>query len=448
MEDKLTIEPVVREKLCTGCGTCAGVCPRSAIRMTVDPGKGCYLPRLDARQCTRCGLCHHVCPGHGVDFESLNGRLFGDVPEDVTLGRHLGCYIGHSLDRNTRYRCSSGGLVSALLVFALEERLIDGALVTRMRRDNPFRPESFIARTKEEILSAAGSKYCPVAAGTALNEILQREGRYAVVGLPCHIQGLRKAEHRLPALRERIRYRIGIPCSLNYSFFGTERVLHGLGIPPARVDAIQYRGRGRPGSMWIRLRNGVEQTVPLAAYQRQLAPYSLRRCTLCSDMLGELSDLTCGEARIPEVMRTDTAGSSFVVTRTDGAEELLEAAASNEAIELSELGVRELLASQSHALFKKRKLAARIEVFKHLGQSVPTYRQKMLTPMQTDYTDALKFYAARYALSGNRPIVGALVRLARSFRNAGHADQSETLAQATGHADSPSQGLAPRGTSE
>ena len=103
---------------------------------------------------------------------------------------------------------------------------------------------------------------------------------------------------------------------------------------------LQYRGRGWPGSMLIRLKDGTERTIPLAEYYRELGPYSLRRCTLCSDMLGELSDLTCGDAWVYRVMQADKLGSSFVVSRTAEAEELLEAAASNEAVELSELGLR------------------------------------------------------------------------------------------------------------
>jgi len=433
---KPTIEPVVRRKLCTGCGTCAGICPHGAIEMRVHSGKGCYVPRLDKKRCIQCGLCWEACPGHSVDFESLNDELFGEVPEDTALGRHLGCYIGHALDEGIRYDCSSGGLVSVLLVFARQEGLIDGALVTRMRRDNPLRPEPFIARTRDEILLAAGSKYCPVAAGAALDEVLRTEGRYAVVGLPCHIQGLRKAEQQIPRLRERIRYRIGIPCSLNYSFRGTQRILASLGVSSEQVATLQYRGRGWPGGMLIRLKNGVEYTIPLARYYQELRPYSLRRCTLCSDMLGELSDLTCGDAWIPEVMRADKLGSSFAVTRTAEAEELLEAAAAKEVVELSELGLETLLASQGHALFKKRKLAARIELFKRLGRSVPVYRQRMLEPAHTDHADALKFYAARYALSGDHPLAGGLFRLIQALkggRSKNGSAQSQTLLQAVEH---------------
>ena len=417
MKDRVTIESVVNRKLCAGCGTCAGICPHGAIAMAVDGSRGCYVPRLDESLCKRCGLCYEACPGHSVDFESFNDALFSEVHEDVALGRYLACYIGHAGDETVRHNCSSGGLVSALLIFAVEEGLIDGALVTRMCQDNPLRPEPFIARTKDEILSAAGSKYCPVAAGTALHEILQTRGRFAVVGLPCHIQGVRKAEQHVPELKERIQYRVAIPCSLNYSFHATERILRRLGIGLGDVASLQYRGRGWPGTMWIGLKDGTERTIPLADYFRQLSPYSLGRCTLCSDMLGELSDLTCGDAWIPEIMKTDKEGSSFVLSRTPGAEELLEAAASKEAVALSELGLPELLASQGNALFKKRKLKARMCVMRRTGRSVPTYRQKLLEPTREDYINTLKFYAARYALARNGSILGRLFRTAQSVKH-------------------------------
>ena len=409
MRNRQTIGPVVKRKLCTGCGTCAGVCPREAITMAVKKGR--YVPQLDKARCNRCGLCHDACPGHGVDFEGLSATLFGDVPEDTAVGRYLGCYVGHAVDGGVRYNSASGGIVSSLLIFALEEGLIDGALVTRMRRDDPLKSEPFIARTREEILSAAGSKYCPVAANTVIHEVLDSDDRIAVVGLPCHIQGLRKAERCIPKLAKQIRYRISLACSLNFSFRGTEQFLENLGISPDRVEAFQYRGRGWPGSVLIRLDDGTKQIVPYPECYRRLGPYSLRRCTLCSDMLGELSDLTCGDAWIPRILRTDKAGSSFVVSRTVEAEELLENAASKEAVELSELALEDLLASQGHALFKKRKLKARMRLFKLAGQSVPVYRQKLLAPVRADYISTMKLYAARYALSGNHRLLRRLFQL-------------------------------------
>jgi coenzyme F420 hydrogenase subunit beta len=414
VRNRQTIVPVVKRKLCTGCGTCVGICPRGALEMVLKKGR--YVARLDKERCNRCGLCYEACPGHGVDFEGLSAALFGDIPEDTAAGRYLACYVGHAMDKGVRYNGASGGIVSSLLVFALQEGLIDGALVTRMCRDDPLTPEPFIARTREEILSAAGSKYCPVAANTALREVLDSDDRIAVVGLPCHIQGLRKAEQRIPKLAQQIRYHISLACSLNFSFLGTARFLRNLGIDPDSVAALQYRGRGWPGRVLIRLKDGTRRTVPYSECYRELGPYSLRRCTLCSDMLGELSDLTCGDAWIPQILRTDRAGSSFVVSRTSEAEELLESAALRRAIELSELDLPDLLTSQGHALFKKRKLRARLRLFRLAGQSVPVYRQKLLPPARVDYLSTIKLYAVRFALSGNHRLLRGLFRLAHLRR--------------------------------
>ncbi len=388
--------------------------------------KGRYVPQWEKSRCNWCGLCYETCPGYSVDFEGFSRVLFGDIPENLALGRYLGCYVGHAVDKSVRYRSASGGLVSSLLVFALEQGLIDGALVTRMRRDDPLRPEPFIARTREEILSAARSKYCPVATNVALREILESDDRIAVVGLPCHIQGIRKVEQRIPRLARQIRYRISLACSMNFSFRGTERFLQNLGIAPESVAAFEYRGRGWPSSVLVRLKDGTERTIPFAECHRQLGPYSLWRCTLCSDMLGELSDLTCGDAwtkdpkrdrpplgTLPEVAQTDSLGSSFAVSRTSEAEALLEHAASNGVVDLSELDVQDLLAGQNHALFKKQKLAARMLLCRLACQSVPQYGQKLLPPTRADYIHSLKFYAARYVLSGHHPILRLFFRSAR-----------------------------------
>ena len=89
-----TIEWVVRHHLCTGCGVCAGICPREALEMTVDERKGCYVPRIDVERCTRCGLCYEVCPGAEVDFKGFSAALFGDVPTSAGGHRREACGRG------------------------------------------------------------------------------------------------------------------------------------------------------------------------------------------------------------------------------------------------------------------------------------------------------------------------------------------------------------------
>ena len=138
-----TVEDVIHTGLCCGCGTCAGLCPNAAIEMVRT--KDGYTPNVDAQKCNSCGLCYRVCPGLSVNFRKHNLALFGETPKEL-LGNYTNCYIGHTNDTNVRHTSTSGGLVTSLLIFALEEGIIDGAIVTRMNRNKPLTPEVFIAK--------------------------------------------------------------------------------------------------------------------------------------------------------------------------------------------------------------------------------------------------------------------------------------------------------------
>jgi len=127
-----TIEKTCNAGLCMGCGTCAGLCPNSAICMRKL--EDVYVPRLDEKKCNKCGICFEVCPGHSVNFKKLNLMIFGREHQDVLMGNYINCYVGHATDLNIRYNSASGGLITALLIFAIEEGIIDGALATKSSR--------------------------------------------------------------------------------------------------------------------------------------------------------------------------------------------------------------------------------------------------------------------------------------------------------------------------
>ena len=235
------LDLIVNHSLCTGCGTCEGVCPQSVIRMEIDKKKAIYLPSIKAG-CVDCGMCISVCPGHLVDFKGLSQNIFGQVTADSSFGHYINCYLSHACDRGVRYSSSSGGLITSIILYMLRERLIDGALLTRMSKDNPTMPEPFIARTEEEVVSACGSKYCPVPANKVIKEILKVEGKYAVVGLPCHIHGIRKAESINKKLRERIILHLGIFCGTTKTFSATDNYLNQRGIDNERISTLRYSG--------------------------------------------------------------------------------------------------------------------------------------------------------------------------------------------------------------
>ena len=399
---KPTIEEVVKNNLCTGCGTCISICPSLAIELTKNDAKGIYIPKLNKEKCNNCEICYKICPGHSIDFKEMHLEIFGKEPYDPLLGNYLNCYTGHATDYNIRYNSASGGLVTQLLIFALEEGIIDGALVTRMSKENPLEPEPFIARTKEEIIEASKSKYCPVPANIALKEILEsKEGeKFAVVGLPCHIHGIRKAELINEKLKEGIVLHVGIFCVHTINFLGIKFLLQRLEIGINNIKKIDYRGEGWPGSMSIELKNGSKMFIPLSKYyDGRFGSFIPTRCTLCGDHACELADISFGDAWLPE-FADDKAGKSIIISRSKVAEEILQSMASRKGIDLNKIDGGKVAQSQGMFRFKKNKLGARISFFKLFGKKIPIYNQKQLLQLKfSDYLMANWLYLWIYVSS-------------------------------------------------
>lgn len=396
-----TIASVVRDGLCTGCGICIALCPKEAIELTINEKKGIYIPKLNGKKCNNCGICYKVCPGHEVDFKTLNLEIFGKEPENILIGNYLNCYTGHATDYDIRYNSASGGLVTQLLIFALEEGIIDGALVTRMKKDKPLEPEPFIARTPEEIIEARGSKYCPVPANVALRKILEAEEweRFAVVGMSCHIQGVRKAEQVNTKLREKIVLHVGIFCNHAPNFWATKLLLQRLKVREDEVIKFDYRGEGYPGSMKISQKDG-ELLLLLPDYWSFVGTYFFypARCLMCSDGVCELADISFGDAWLPE-LSDDKIGKSIIVSKSEIGEELLQAMKLKNKIELDGISANKVIQSQAGMLyFKKKSLNAHIKLFK----VVPKYDQNNLLESDTiDCLLALFPYLNSYASSNS-----------------------------------------------
>jgi coenzyme F420 hydrogenase subunit beta len=375
-----SIAQVVKRGLCCGCGTCAAVCPANAIVISVS--EQLFVPKIQEDKCNSCQLCVQCCPGHAVDFEILGSKIFGKQPRNKLFGSYLGCYIGHSTDMNVRYNSSSGGIATQLLIAALENDVIDGALVTRMRKDNPWEPEGFIARTREDVISASKSKYCPVAVNTGLKHILKEDGRFAVVGLPCHIHGIRKSEEVFKQLDKKIVLHIGLLCSHVVSFAGSHFLLEKIGVRKEQVTDLSYRGKGWPGSMSVQVKNGSSISMPLIGGWNAYWPifssffFTPMRCMMCPDQASELADISLGDAWLPE-LKDEKRGESIIVTRTKIGEDILAFASSAKAISVKPVHPNKVEQSQIVNLkFKKGDLAHRLAMLSLFGKSTPTFNPK------------------------------------------------------------------------
>ena len=144
------VEFVTTHDLCTGCGLCQGACPSMAI--SVVPQNGVFRPAIDKGKCKNskgCHRCYDVCPGVGVNLNTISSDIFSDekIQYDKMVGRYLKCFTGFSNNNDIRMHSASGGMVTQFLLWLLENKKIDGAIVTKFDNSNPLMASTFIATT-------------------------------------------------------------------------------------------------------------------------------------------------------------------------------------------------------------------------------------------------------------------------------------------------------------
>jgi len=400
---KNVVGKVVGQGLCIGCGTCVPMCPTGALVITEDRREASYRPAVDEEKCDECGICLIVCPGLGLDFKKLNLSVFGKEPPNTIIGNHLSCYAGHATDKDVRRDSASGGLVTTLITFALQGGVIDAAMVTRMNMNRPLEPQPFIADSVSEVVSAASSKYCPVPANVALKEVLNKDRRYVVVGLPCQIEGVRKAEMLNKRVRDRIQYCFGLVCGHTPSFNATKYLLRKMAIHPRTIAKLEYRAKGWPGGMNVILRSSAESYIPhfSPCYWGMVFPrfFWQHRCMVCEDKLCELADISFMDAWLPE-FSSDRLGTSLIVVRSQRGDELVRKAIEAGVVELQPIGASKIIQAMGMEEVI-RKEAARRFILELFGRSSPVYNSSPYRRATThaNYVDLLE--ALHFTLSNS-----------------------------------------------
>lgn len=367
------ISYTIKHDLCAGCGICQGACPKDAIKVVVKEGN--FRPVLDKNKCIDCGRCVKACPGVGVNLKEAGDNLFASMStvHDNILGRYSSCFTGYSNDEKLRYHAASGGMLSQFLIWLLENDKIDGAVVTRFDKDAPLKVNTFIARNKEEILSAKSSKYAPVSHHETAQLIKDADGsRYVIIGVPCHIDGFRKLMSIDKKLREKIVGLFGIYCSGTRTFGFTEYVMKERGLNLDKLDYLAYRDNGCLGGL-VAKGEGIDYYEDYQSYCHPLRTiFFPRRCLLCADHFAELADLSFGDIHVKPYSE-DKIGINSIIVRNSSWGHLLKQAAADGAITLNELGPTTLLKSQKMAKVKKSRNMGYILLNEKLGHEVPDF---------------------------------------------------------------------------
>jgi coenzyme F420 hydrogenase subunit beta len=217
-------------------------------------------------------------------------------------------FSARSKDHKVLEVCQDGGVVTTLLEFALNNGIIDGAVVARREDAPPWKPQPFVARTYDELLEAAGSKYTNSPNLLGLTEAITKYNlkKIAFVGLPCQIQSLRKiqiSQQQEVSIR-RLKLLIGLFCTETFSY--TELIEEILkkrcNLRPERIEKFDIK----KNKFLIQIEN---QEEPVAIRLKEMKQYAHHGCHYCLDFSSELADISVGSVGSP-------LGWSTVLTRT------------------------------------------------------------------------------------------------------------------------------------
>ena len=369
--DKL--QKVMRSNLCNRCGSCVGL---SGGAIVFEDKTGKYLPRLYRELDThKADRIWHACAGKEFDFPKYNETIYGkDSKFHQYTGAYKNIYIGYSNDKKIRKNSASGGIISSVLIWLLENKKIDGAVVLGMSETEPWMNEPFIATTKEEILSAAQSKYTISSVNEILPEIEKFNGKLAYVGLPGQVQSIRKLQAVNDVSVKNIEYIFGPFYGNTLHFSSVISFLRSYGVKNYRqINKLYFRYGEWPGNMRAELKTGRVIELP-KFHANYLIPFHiLKNSLLCTDLSNEFTDISGGDAWAP-VYEERGKGFSIVFSRSDKGQQILDEMLQDGWLTLDPIDVNEAITIHSHGYdLKKRGAFIRMKFRKWLGKENPDY---------------------------------------------------------------------------
>lgn len=346
----LSVDAVIRNRICCGCGTCTVVCPTSAI--TFIFGARFNYPKVDKKKCNSCKKCLEVCPSSFL----LQGTELDFKYEIAPPGAIS--YLINSTDINIRREASSGGFITGLLIYLLESKKIDGCVVTRCEGNNPLVAESFIANNKQAIISATGSKYTPVSSCIMLKDIIKQPGQYAFVGTPCMVEGLTRLEKSLPEISTNIVLKIGFVCSGVASRLSTKKYMEKQGnISAIGSRRICYRGNGWPGR--FRVFGDGDKLLMDRPYIGGSSRYVVAvdhyiRCNNCLDHWAYFADIVVSDPWSEEMIISEKIGRSAVLVKNERGENAILPAIKGGYLTADVIPVRDMIDFNKHLLIAEK----------------------------------------------------------------------------------------------
>ncbi len=311
---------VIRAGTCTFCGACMAACPMNLLWPAGEQ------PTL-VGACALCEICYYQCPN--VEFSKEDVEMFlhnRTSRPDEPFGISRGTFVGKATRKEIQSQAQDGGVVTALLAYALESKMIDAAVVTG--RDSKWKSKPEVATKYSDLVKNAGTKYTPsptlLGVRSAIDEYMKT--KIGLVGTPCQIRAVRRIQTSPlghSRLAQAMTLSIGLFCMESYAYDKLiDAYVTSKGIDPTTVTRMGIK----KGSFIAWSGENELLHVPL----KEVDAFVRNSCKQCDDFTAEYADISVGGIGCP-------TGYSTVIARTEKGFELLKNAEKAGFLELREL---------------------------------------------------------------------------------------------------------------
>jgi len=367
----LTLEEIVGNGLCIGCGLCRSIAGRDQIDLVMTP-QGRERP-LVRRPLERADLerINAVCPGTrigGTDTAACTTAM-----HDTVWGAAERLSIGYARDPLVRFRGSTGGVLTALGQFLLSSSRVNFVLHVGASRSAPMRSERRLSFDAAAVLDGAGSRYGPVAVLTDFCEILERAEPFALIAKPCDVTAVRNLGRIDARVDCYMRYALTLVCGGASDLRKSEEVLQHFRIHESELALFRYRGHGNPGLTRIETKDGRAFELTYQQLWEDESKWMIQpRCRICPDAIGLEADIAASDVWPGGSPTGEDAGFNGIVVRTARGLELYEAAVAAGALTIDHSATyADFDRFQPHQVRKRRAVWARLKALQVTGKPVP-----------------------------------------------------------------------------
>lgn len=361
----------ILDDYCSSCGLCEAA---FGTQLTKD-SKGYLHPDLKNMSDDNIQSLSKICPSTSNYDKDLNGKLWGT---------YHNVYLGNSKNRNVQYEASSGGVLTSIASFLLDFNKVDGVIHTAVKEDSFYETETVLSRTSSEVRKRCGSRYAISSPLLTIDEYLYNSEKYCFIGKPCDVVALRNYLKIFPEYEQKFPYIFSFFCAGLPSNNAQNKLVETMGFSKSEVKQLRYRGNGWPGYATAKAFNGAEKKIDYnSSWGNILGRDIMKICRFCIDGIGELADISCGDAwyvnldGTPDFSEHD--GRNVIFARNKKGSQLIK-----EAYELGYLEIKkyenidELNKSQYHQYSRRATMLGQVIGMNIMIRPTPIYSKNLL----------------------------------------------------------------------